>query len=260
MEHAKKMVLVDPRVLQTRMTAPEFPTVVDPIGRREPEVGVIDMTLRSLDQGLKNILDTPNIPEDEKAKLYGNYLQDYLTMKKKQSDIYGQPARVTFTSPPPQAAAAPTTTPGKDQVENQILTVIPRNMQKFAKLLVDRIKSDPSMDWNERGELVLEGRPLLNTNIVDLVKDLLYRRRTFNPLGWEEFATHLARGNIPHDLVRNPERLAFIVSRSQQEPLEFLPPESVQAGIREVEAVAGQTPKRKSKRKQQQQVKTWFHI
>ena len=56
------------------MLVPEQLPTTDPIGQRQPEVGVVDMTLRSLDQGLKNILETPNIPKDGKAKLYGNYL------------------------------------------------------------------------------------------------------------------------------------------------------------------------------------------
>ena len=104
MEHAKKMVLVDPRMLQGAMLPPP---ASDPTAIREPEVGVIDMTLRGLDDGLRNILNTPNIPEEQKVKLYSNYLQDYLVLQKKKSGIYARPPPVALVPPQPQAAPPP---------------------------------------------------------------------------------------------------------------------------------------------------------
>lgn len=196
MEHAKKMVLVDPRMLHQ----PSDMTIA------RPELGTLGSTLTGLDSGLRQILDRGDVPEDEKVKLYNNYLQQYLTLKRKQTDIYNRPTPVAVSGDKAAADA-----PQSDAIEDQIMASVPKTFQKPAALLLKRVKADPAMGWNARGELVVDGNSIPNSNMVDLVNDIIRKRKNFSPVGWEVFSRRLRAGNIPQDLVRNPDRLAYMV-------------------------------------------------
>ena len=216
MEHAKKMVLVDPRLLesqqQQQMAGGGTTTYT------QPESVVIDMTVRGLDQGLEKFLNAPNIPQDQKAKLYSHYLQQYLTMKKKQTQVYRDAA--TLKAQPqvvqpvqivqPAQAPQPIQLPQNAEIQQEIVASVPKNLQKQAKLLIERVKRHPNVGWNQRGELLIQGQKVANSNMVDLVKDLLKKRKNVNPPGWKELATELRESNVPLEYIRNPDRLAFI--------------------------------------------------
>ena len=205
MEHAKKMVLVDPRQLRDAQSANTAHIV-------QPESSTIDMTLRGLERGLKSILERDDLPEDRKVDLYSHYLQQYLTMKKKQTATYRRPTEVVLTNPTRESPPPPSrdeTSP--DPLENEIVESVPLNLRRQATLLVKRIKENPSMGWNEKGELMVDGSPIGGSNIVDLVNDVLRsRKKATPPKGWENFARKLGEANVPAELVRNPNRLRYM--------------------------------------------------
>ena len=201
MEHAKKMVLVDPRMLQS--------PAVNTVHITQPETTAIDITLRGLDGGLQRIMENANLPMDQKAKLYTNHLQQYLTMKDKQTNAYTPPLPPPPPPTPTQFASTSATAPPSAAVEEEVMQSIPSKLQKQGRMLMDRVKRDPDMSWNERGELIAGGKVVPNSNMTDLVNDILRNRKSVVPLGWEVFSGLLRKGNVPQDLVRNPERLKF---------------------------------------------------
>ena len=64
-------------------------------------------------------------------------------------------------------------------------------------------------DIRYRGELIHEGVPVVGSNVVDLVNDLLRKRKT-DPTGWQPFARQLRAINLPMALVGNVSRRAYI--------------------------------------------------
>jgi len=66
------------------------------------------------------------------------------------------------------------------------------------------------LNWNEKGELMYENKPISGSHIVDLVNDILRHRKGFEPVGWSVFARGLARMNVPENIVRNPQRQTAI--------------------------------------------------
>lgn len=263
MEHAKKMLLVDPRMLQGAMPPTQ---AVDPTALRQPEVGVIDMTLRGLDDGLRNILNTPNIPEEQKVKLYSNYLQDYLVLQKKKSDIYARPSPMAVVSPQPAVLPQEAPPEAAAHVEEEVMETVPQKFKKQALLLMERIKRDPEISWNPRGEILVKGQTIADSNLVDLIKDLLQKRKGVNPTGWKTFASHLAQANVPQDLVRNPDRLHYIRNKEkaqytvegvkeEEEEEEDLTPAMVQDTISLLES-EDETPRksRKGRKKKKSQM------
>ena len=251
------MVLVDPKMLQGGMVPQQY---VDPTALRNPEVSVIDMTVKGLDEGLRSILNTPNLPGDEKVKLYSNFLQDYLVLQKKKSDIYARPTPVTYAQPLPQQVMQPDV---DGSVEKEVMLTVPKSLKKQAGVLLERMKRDPSMGWTDRGELVLQGSKLVGTNVVDLVKDILSKRKGVEPRGWKVFASHLADSNIPQDLVHNPDRLLFMRERESEElDSEHLTPESVLEGIKRLEEKEEKKMLKKLKKQTKKKAKrnTWVSL
>ena len=83
-------------------------------------------------------------------------------------------------------------------------------MKQKAEYLWKKIKSIPEIQWNERGELKYQGETIKGTNVVDLVNDLLRKRKAFNPQGWEVFGDALREANVPQDLIGNRDRWDYI--------------------------------------------------
>ena len=184
---AKKLALIDPDLLERLLKASSGPTMTPP---PEPHL----RSMNTLDTSMKQVLDQPDISQDEKVKQYNQLLQRYRTYDDKRSDPV----------PPP----IPTQV---DHWEKDIIDSVPMTMQRRAKLLVNRIKaSDGLMSWNERGELLRNGQPVPGTNIVDLVNDVVRRRKGFDPEGWTSFAEGLREINVPQDVVGHPDRWAWI--------------------------------------------------
>ena len=191
MEHTKKMALIDPRLLerfQQLCEAPANPTL---------------KTMTSLDDRLKDVLTKSNSSDDTQVKQYNQTLQRYLTYEDK------------YLSPSSATAATVQSVPTSDLWEKDILESVPINAKKKAQLLLNRIKaSDGSVGWNAQGELLVKGRPVAGSNILDLVNDVLRKRQHFNPHGWEEFAQALRDTNVPQDLIGHPDRWAYIQQKT----------------------------------------------
>ena len=95
--------------------------------------------------------------------------------------------------------------------DKQIIDYVPKTMQNRAKLLIKKLKDySDVICWNDNGQLVLEGSVVPNFNIVDLVNDVMRKRKGFNAEHSNTFANALAKINVPEDYVRNPVRVDSI--------------------------------------------------
>ena len=89
--------------------------------------------------------------------------------------------------------------------DKQIIDSAPKTMQNRAKLLIQKLKDHSDViSWNDDGQSVLEGSIVPNSNIVDLVNDVMRKRKGFNPEHSNTFAKALAKVSVPEDYVRNP--------------------------------------------------------
>lgn len=184
MEHAKKMVLVEPRQIEKWK---ETPT---------------DKALSRLDGQIYEILHR-DIADDEKAKLYSNSLNRYLNIDK--------PSVTTKF----ESADADTA----EDVETMVLETIPKRWKTQATRLQKHLKSNPNVSWNDKGELVLKKTTLPKTHVVDLVNDLLRKRTTTPaPAGWKQLANALKEYNIPRELIGNEDRWKYINDASEESP------------------------------------------
>jgi hypothetical protein len=79
----------------------------------------------------------------------------------------------------------------KDAIEEEILESVPKTMKTKVELLVRKMKADPNIAWSENGELKYTAETVRGSNVIDLVNDVLRKRKYFNPQGWEAFGEAL---------------------------------------------------------------------
>lgn len=185
MEHTKKMALVDPRLLEG-LRQPNSPYPLPPTVK----------ALNTLDQDMEVILKNASLSNEDKIQQYQQVLQRYLTYhdqyQNKMNPVQVQ-TTTTTTSP----------TPDKGMLEQDILASVPPSLRRRAGLLLHRVKLSRYIGWNDRGELVLNGKAIPDTNMIDLINDALRERQQFQPPGRALFAEGLKALNIPRDWVRN---------------------------------------------------------
>ena len=92
-------------------------------------------------------------------------------------------------------------------LEATVVDTVPKTRQAKARRLMEHLKRD--IAWTARGELIHESVPVVGSNVVDLVNDLLRKRKT-DPTGWQPFARQLRAINLPMELVGNVARKVYI--------------------------------------------------
>ncbi len=201
---AKKLALIDPDLLERLLkgTPPEKQYAPPP----DPHL----KAMGTLDTEMQAILNQKTMSPDQKVKLYNQLLQRYLTYEDKYFQHETPAVLAAAAAPAPTSPAGPQSS--GDSWETEIVAAAPASMQKRARLLVDRIKSSQGrLGWNAQGELTVHGGSRIpGTNIVDLVNDVLRRRKGFNPKGWQQFAQGLRDVNVPQEVVGHQDRWTYM--------------------------------------------------
>ena len=158
MQHAKKFILVDQPTYEKRMVRDTL-TVAPPPAFQSPSLStpfssIGDRRLSEFDGEMRSIPDTYQ-PDDVKVKLYPNALSKY-----------------KFTSERTPTAAVKTSV--RDELtEEEILDSVPPTVRHKAKRLLRHVRESPDVSWNDRGELVYKQTIVPNSNIVELMNDVL---------------------------------------------------------------------------------------
>ena len=75
-----------------------------------------------------------------------------------------------------------------------ILSPVSKTNKKKAEAMLSYI--DDSMDWNDRGEIIVNGSVVHGSHVSDLLNHALVRSVHFHPTGCELFYTSLARAPL----------------------------------------------------------------
>ena len=162
-----------------------------------------DPTLRDLDAEMTSILDRPDIGVSEKVRLYNQMLLRYNDMTKTHAN---EPTGVVLVND--EKVGNDDNNDEENDTLSEIVATMPKSLQLKAGMLTARLKK--IVDWNDRSELLHEGVAIPGSNITDLVHDLVRRRKTFEPVGWQQLAGQLRGSNMPMELVGNIARRQHI--------------------------------------------------
>ncbi|XP_071492422.1 uncharacterized protein [Diadema antillarum] len=89
---------------------------------------------------------------------------------------------------------------------------VQKTFKKKAEQLVTLVEETPSqlLRFNEAGELIVGGQRIEGTHIIDLINDMLRKRESFNPHGWQRFAHALTTLRPLQELIGNEDRCRFM--------------------------------------------------
>ena len=144
-----------------------------------------------LHKEMQNTLDRVDLSESEKSQLYGEKLHQFQTAHCK-----------VFTASPKSVTKSNTKAP----MHERILESVPKTMRRKIQLLLDLLSDHSNMLWDDHGTLMIHGKPVEGTHIIDLVNDIIRQRKHFDPQGWQLFSKGLKEVNIPQDVVGHRKR------------------------------------------------------
>ena len=142
-------------------------------------------------QEMNGWLEKDDMPEDTKATMYAQQLQ---RVKQLKNQVFRpEPSPVQMITKTEQTMTSESDTSEQlSATDKQIIDSVPKMMQNRAKLLIRKLKDHSDViSWNEYGQLVLEGSIIPNSNIVDLVNDVMRKRKGFSPEHSNTFAKAL---------------------------------------------------------------------
>ena len=217
MDHAKKMVLVPYNMLNTIQQ-----------NQREQNTPIRN-SMVTLSGEMNNILDDRAESDTDKAKAYTQSLQRYLAFKEKQ-DEKPLSVRVLHSNNVGREREDVNEDKPPSEIEEEIVQSAPIGMRNKAKLLLRKLKGNKEIiNWDEKGEVSVDGNPIRGSNIVDLTLDTLRQRKHFNPEGWQQFRRVLSDLNVPRDYIRNPARKATIARDLDQGESSTITSEQIQS-------------------------------
>lgn len=106
--------------------------------------------------------------------------------------------------------------------DSVIIESIPAKFRTKAKLLLRRLHEvpEPHFSWDSAGVVSISGKPIKESNIVDLVNDAMRARKAPKPAGRKAFARFLREIQAPREFVGNEELWAETRANSTLQPID----------------------------------------
>lgn len=196
-------------------------------------------TLMRVDSSIKSTLNDSKMSDEEKAQSYAQDIQEFLAYKKQQQNQLGPTLETEHVAPAPKINAISTL---------DIVKTAPKKFQGKAERLAEFLKASGKVSWDEYGRLIVEGKPMEGTNIIDLVNDALRKRKSFAPKGRQFFAENLRRMNAPKELVGNSSYWAQEEEEEEEEDRSYSDEGEGDEFATPLRTIKSKKPKRESKR------------
>ena len=164
MENTKKLVLVSPDYIDRLKTA-QGPS---PERRKVQE----------LEDQLSTLLGDTTIDNTSKMKRYADILQRY--------QVYD-----TKANEPTTVRLLPTNAEShmeerQSKLEKDVIDSVPKVFKSKASQLLKMI-GESELGWNEKGELLINDQRVKGSHIIDLVNDVIRKRKSPTPIGMGDF-------------------------------------------------------------------------
>lgn len=221
MEYAKKMTLVPEEIAR----AVHASALKDQPTRR---------ALSKLDSEMHVILNLDGMPDKEKVTRYNEVLQKFLQLYQYETqplpihvDIKDVAGKDTIDN---DNVKPHVKTEVGNEAQNKVLSLLPTTLKKRGTMLIDHLLSNPlssSRQWNDLGELIVDGKSIHGSNIVDLIYDVLKGRKSSQPIGWQHFLRVLIDSNVPESLLSNVERRTLLKKIKSKTPTGSATPPSL---------------------------------
>ena len=85
--------------------------------------------------------------------------------------------------------------------EDRILSLIPKSMRSRAKMLLEYVNRIPEIEWNEHGEVILNGEIVTGSHIADYLKMCLFEYKSKQTKEFHQFYQMLHDNHVPPSLL-----------------------------------------------------------
>lgn len=174
----------------------------------------------TLDEEIENVLHNKTLSMEDKKNRYLIALNPYLKMKKKMDMNDRRDTKYsseTDIKPHMENVSTQTEeekTKDKTFKESTIINYINGKVQKRrAEKIIDFLQSNGDLSWADNGNVVLSGNVIKNSNIIDVLSDLVNstsatRRRNKSPVGLQATLNHFKQINMPESFIGNKSLLS----------------------------------------------------
>ena len=173
---------------------------------------------RTLDGEMSDILSDKKLSDESKWRKYSAALNRYMHFVNENRKPLELPIISSSIHRVEEEQEKEEHSPNAvDSIRNTLLAVIPKKFINSATIIYDQLSLPHArsiISWDENGLVSVSGTPLAGSNIIDLVSDLTRFRKSFNPEGWQTFATALAELHLPADLIGNKKYETIIRGQS----------------------------------------------
>ena len=176
--------------------------------KTSPVPDTLSESVLSLDDEIKQVLESTSMSDYDKALTYEQVLHKYL----KRVDHVNSRQIQRPTLQPNNSMSIPQQRDSKSfektvKLEKRLVDSLPKTLQRKGGVLLEHIKDATDLTWNDRGELIVKGQTISGSNVSDLIHEILRSRKLGHaPRGWSTFANTLKESNIPMDLIGNKAR------------------------------------------------------
>ena len=201
MSSIKKMILVDPSQWQS---TPHLSNMLPQPTPQQPLPDPLASSLSSLDQTMQGILQNTSGGDDyTKAQVYSQALQRYL----RQADQYRERplGKVTLS----ETESVEEDNPEKDvsQIKELLKKTLPTSLVRGGTALADTLANLRGVNWDDKLQLIVDGKTVQSSNVVDLLSDLARNRKMSKPpKGMDALLDVLKERNIAKSLIINETR------------------------------------------------------
>ncbi|KAK3929580.1 Histone transcription regulator 3-like protein [Frankliniella fusca] len=195
----------------------------------DPTPSTTETQLSALDNEMELIMRKKYADDSLKWKLYNEALQRYLHFNNERK----KPVRISVED------FSLDDTGDTALIRQQLAAAMPKTYKAAALRLYDYLSTTGSrVTWDSSGLVCLEGTPVTNSNIIDLISDLTRSRKNFEPVGVLNFIKTLSTLNIPLELIPNEKRrVAIIQARNQDGGGTVVPIRRVRKRVTEIKRV-----------------------
>lgn len=250
MEHARKMVVVPHEVFERLQAKTAAAT-------NESHQQTAKRTHPTLDDEMESIMNDKKLDDSEKWKLYNQVLQRFLN----KASINRQPLNIPILDTTPDIGMMMMR---GEQYEDIGEEVVRDNNEQQQRRNVDRVyqaqiediaetftktyrndarqllrfMSRPQRDgnqsfgWTDNNEVIIDGRTIPGSNIVDLTHAIVRTRAVGRlPVGWNRMINVLKRANVPKEYIHNKRALEELNNDDRVAAEEYINDDDIDASL-----------------------------
>ena len=213
-----------------------------------PPANPILREMSAIDDQMDRTLNNAEISDLAKARNVNALLSKHDNFSRQ---FRNQPPPMVSLEPLPESE----TTQQRDEWYAKIVNSVPQTIQPKAKHLLDHIKSSKNMDWDHHGRLIIDGKTVHDTNMLDLVHGVTRQRKSQAlPAGAQQFLDALDSNNTARELMPNYQNLRKLDMRRRDPPRD--PPRDSPRGSPADTTPTSRTKKKKSRSTPRRQKQT----